>query len=224
MISSLAIKNSVFRKRLRVNIKSQSRTWRLLRARGSLGCVSMARSHPYGDGGIQNQADWSDYDPEAFAKEVAEAERLLNTETKAEEISKWTIIMNADIIQNNNNLFETSQERGFKWDLHGLSVLQLAERTAVREIENHLATVWTVHVASEGEIHFSFNDRRGLLCFARWDEAHRFADQLSASLGIDAVAKEQITKVIRAECDREDKLIGFVPSETLVTPAMLGIS
>lgn len=182
----------------------------------------MARSHPYGDGDIKNQVDWSGYNPEDFAKEVAEAERLLNSEVKPQETSKWTIIINADAVQYNNNLFEMSQKQGFNWDLHELSFLPLAEQTAVCEIENKWPTVWTIYINSEN-VHFSFNDRRGLLCFARYEEAHRFAEQLCASVGINVVAKEQTTKVVREECDREDKLIGFVPSKTLVTPSMFGL-
>lgn len=138
--------------------------------------------------------------------------------------SKWTIIMNTDIIQWKNNLLEASRKQGLAIKITGITVIRLAEQTAVKEIENRLDTVWFIQIDDGDAVHFTTNAREeGLLCFMRKDEATRFADQLSADMSAARVTPTEIkTQKVRAMSDETGMLIGIVPTETLVSPAMLG--
>lgn len=70
----------------------------------------------------------------------------MKTNPIRQKVSKWTIIMNSDLIQWQNNLFETSRNGGVTGDMNGLAVIRLTEETAVTEIESQMESVWTIRI------------------------------------------------------------------------------
>lgn len=184
--------------------------------------TSLTRSHSYGNGGLDNRLDWSDFDPEEMARQVAEAEYMYKANPIVHTTSPWTILMGLDLIQVQNNLVEAARQYGFQWDLSEISVERLADATAVREIQEKHETIWQV-IVDEAPVSFSLGpEGDGPVCFFREEEATRFAEQYTADGGGSATAVEVNTLEVRKECDARGGLIGIIPCGTLVTPAMLG--
>ena len=140
-------------------------------------------------------------------------------------VSKWVVIMSADVIQFRNNLLETSIRDGHNWDLSDVSVIRMAERTARRALPPTTTKLWVVRVGESGNgqevvsVGVEGNGRREdvLLAFEREDEAKRFAEYLIADGTAATHTHEPITR-LNAVCNEAKILLGLVPAETLITP------
>lgn len=188
--------------------------------------TSLARSHPYGDGGVPQEVDWTGYDREKLKKEFEEAERLYREEEiqrEKEYQTPWAIVMSADIIQWDNNLFKESQEPGFNWDLSGINVVRMCERTALRALPSDTARLWAIQLKPESLLTFSVT-REGeeqdkdnyLLVFETKEEAVRFADGLTAD-GENATLMDIAISTLKSICKDNNLVLGLVPAETLVS-------
>lgn len=157
-------------------------------------------------------------------KEIAEAEANFKP-ADPDGMKKWAIVMSADIIQYNNNLFKASQEKGYNWDLAGVQVVPIHETIARKCIEADTFDLWVLEMGSEGILSFSIHDDdqavddgdEVLLTFSDKDEAQRFSDQLVAE-GQDPRLKKVPIGTLKEFCKREGMILGLVPEKTLVTP------
>lgn len=186
--------------------------------------VSLADKRIPRNGGVNNRIDWSNYDPEALEREVAEAKYMKEHHPIVHTVSPWVLLMGMDMIQHENNIVEARRkfDLPIEWDPSKLIIQRMSDVTAVREIQEHHKTIWQIMV-NETPIAVSLGpDSEGPLCFLGFDEAIRFAEQITADLGADAKAVEMDTLEIRKACDAKGRLIPFIPGGTLVTPAMLG--
>lgn len=184
----------------------------------------MARSHPYGNGGLPDKPDYSDWDREALMKEIAEAEAKF-VPADPDGMKKWVLVMAADIIQWNNNLFKASKEQGFEWDLSGINVVAIHENIARKCIEPDTSDLWILLMGEEGVLSFGIHDKdqsadegdEVLLAFSMKDEAQRFADQLIAE-GMDPKLRLVPIPALKEFCRKDGMILGLVPAKTLVTP------
>lgn len=176
------------------------------------------------NGGVNNRVDWSGYDPEELERQVKEAEYMKKHHPVVHTISPWTSVMGIDLIQHKNNIAEASRLHSLpvEWDPSQILIQRMSDITAVREIQNKHETIWQVVVNDEAIAVTLDPAGEGPLCFIQKDEAIRFAEQITADGGGDAKPMEVNTLDVRKECDKKGRLIPFVPSGTLVTPAMLG--
>lgn len=76
-----------------------------------------------GNGGVNNEVDWTGSDPVALQKESHEAEHLLKTQPIKQTTSRWIVIMNSGLIQWETNFFERLVKKGFIRDLSDVSVI-----------------------------------------------------------------------------------------------------
>lgn len=190
-------------------------------------CVSLAKSHPYGNGGVPTEIDWTGYDEDEMQAEIAEAERLFRQRSPPDDslLIPWAIVMSADIIQWNNNLFEASRKEGFSWNLQGVNVVRMSEQTARRALPSDLTRLWTVRLEPDGLLTFSTGKPedgsipdRFLLVFEAYNEAVRFADRLVAD-GVSAAAADVPVVTLKTACREENLILGVVPQDTLVSPS-----
>lgn len=186
---------------------------------------SLAKSHPYGNGGIDTTVDYSKYDPGRIEAEVAEAKALLSHMQEMEVMSDWSIVMSSDVIQWNNNLFNASKEHGYDWNLEGLVVVRMSERTARRAIDDSMTKLWVIFLAEDELVTFSMPSKpleKMLLTFEGEDEAQRFVGFLKAE-GREASTVEQNISRLKAICADAKVRFGLVPAKTLVSPSQFSM-
>lgn len=191
---------------------------------------ALAKSHAHGNGGVDNRVDWTGFDADALKAEIAEAEEKLSMQP-AQATSPWVVLMNSDIIQSRNNLFAASQESGqpaLRLEMDNVVTARFSENSMRRAVEDDLQHVWLVQADGNGpyvEVHINEADV-AVLCFSRFDEADRFAQQMNAEEGdtphVAPIKHETIA--VRETCVANEKLVGLVPSGTLVSPSMLGFN
>lgn len=189
--------------------------------------TSLAKSHPYGDGGIPQEVDWTGYDPVELKKEIEEAERLFKEGLEGrEDETPWAIVMSADIIQWDNNLFEASKEHGFNWDLSGVNVVRMSEQTARTALPSDTQRLWAMKFEPSGLLTFSVGNEDGdasddqyLLAFETNDEAVRFADGLAAD-GYKVIPTDISILTLKSICKERTLILGVVPAETLVSSSL----
>lgn len=164
-------------------------------------------------------ADFSGYDEAAAKASMAEERRRFEETPKERGPSLWALVMSADIIQWDNNLFKTSREEGLQFELDGVAVVRVSERTAFRAFDSRVAALWTVSLAADEALVIADDagTARLLLAFEREDEAVRFASLLAAD-GTPATPANTPISAIKQMCAAGDALIGLVPAGTLVTP------
>lgn len=172
---------------------------------------------------MDNRADFSNYDPVAFAAEVAAAEEWAKTKPTPEEIiSPWRIVMSADLIQWNNNLFKESAAKGFSWDLNGIGVIVMAKQEADAVLEQS-PKLWIIDMGgSLVSIRQQDTGSQLLLAFQQREEVDRFVDGLEAD-GHEQVEVELLHyKEIERLATAQGAKMGLVPPKTLVSPNQFG--
>lgn len=193
--------------------------------------MKLPKSHPYGNGGIPSKPDYTGWDEARLMEEFAEVEANFRPASEDPGIVKWAIVMSADILQWDNNLFKASVEHGFQWDLRGINVVPIHERTARRCIERDTTDLWVLLIGDEGVLSVSLHElgqsvdegTEVLLTFPLEEDAERFADQLAAD------GKSVNTRLISIDslkqlCTQDDMILGLVPARTLVSPAQFNMT
>ncbi|PXF49416.1 hypothetical protein BWQ96_00732 [Gracilariopsis chorda] len=179
----------------------------------------LAKSHPYGNGGLDNRCDYTGYDPEAVRKEIEEAERKAaawEVKTPEDLENVWMVVMSSDIIQWDNNLFKASVENGFSWDLRGISIVPMVERSVRRSLSDNY--LYVIETGSEQLLSVrADNSEDILLTFEKEAEAKRFESYLIADNQSAKIVKLSI-EVVKRMCQERGVLIGVVPQGTLVSP------
>lgn len=141
-------------------------------------------------------------------------------------MSNWVLVLSADIIQWNNNLFHTSIANGYSWDLRGIKVVHMAEQTARRSIIDRMTALYAVEMGQASDELLAVRvERRGddveeyhlILAFEGEDEVGRFAELLKAE---GHTAKEKLVAVdeLDRECEQRGVLVGVVPSRAFISP------
>lgn len=180
---------------------------------------TMTNAHPYGNGGLINEPDWTGFDPDALDAELADAKERMRTEHR-EHNGPWAIVLNADIIQWNNNLFNASRAAGFSWDLNGIRIVRLSAITAKRDIEDVNPDLFNIDVDGKPYTFFT-GTMYGMLAFTGQDEANRFAEMLRAEGKHPVCVEKHPTTILRDTCHNNSILLGVVPMRTLISPDML---
>lgn len=161
--------------------------------------------------------------------DIAEAEA--NFKPAEDSMGQWAIVMSADILQWNNNLFQASAEEGFKWDLAGVNVVPIHESIARRCIEVDVFDLWVLEMGNEGVLSFAMHDEgqavddgtEVLLTFSIEEEAQRFVDQLAAD-GKEAKVRLVPIKSLKELCKQDGMILGLVPAKTLVSPGQFNMT
>jgi len=180
----------------------------------------MAKSHPYGNGGLNNVADFSQYDPEKIKEEIAYAEMKFAAMKKEDPASAWALVMSKDIIQWNNNLLETSRQHGYNWDLSGVSVIRMTERTARRAIADNVTELWVILADMESVLAVGTDEggERLMLSFELEEDAGRFTETLRADGNDEAAYRRVSIDDLKRICEESQLMIGLVPGKSLVVP------
>lgn len=136
------------------------------------------------------------------------------------------LVISADIIQWNNNLFRASVANGFSWNLRGIKVVRMAEQTARRSIMEKTTALYTVQMGQLLDELLAVRVEGGsegiegyelILAFKSKDEVGRFVELLKAE---GHVARESLIAVddLNRECEQRGVLVGLVPSRALISP------
>ncbi|KAI0562560.1 hypothetical protein FGB62_58g13 [Gracilaria domingensis] len=183
----------------------------------------LAKSHPYGNGGLDNRIDYTGYDPEAIAKEFEDAKHKFHAlvSDPPEELQNiWMVILSTDIIQWDNNLIKASLENGFNWDLRGVSIAPIVERSVRRSLTEE--SVYVIDTGNQSLLAVSAGeDKKILLTFEKEQEASRFESHLSAE-GQDAKKVKLSIEAAKGVCKDKGLHFGIVPERTLVSPMQFG--
>lgn len=193
--------------------------------------TSLARSHPYGNGGIPTELDYTGFDAEATRKQFAEIDREMALHgLEPQFLSYWALVLSTDLIQWKNNLFQASAANGYSWNLRGINVVRMAERTARRAIEETTESLYVVEVGegtSEGRSEVLAVGVEGrdegserydlILTFERKEEVGRFVQLLEAE---GCVARERLMGIseLNKKCKERGVLLGVVPCSALISP------
>lgn len=196
--------------------------------------VCLARSHPFGNGGIPTELDFSNFDPAKTRAKfaAADAEYEASPDRSTDHISNWALLICPDIIQWNNNIFKASVEAGFNWDLRDVKLVRIAERTARRDIEQQISELYVVQLGDEGVDEFLVVNACGkgsddadkfLLTFEEHEDVTRLVD-LIISDGHHARAVRMSTATLKQHAEAQNLLLALAPSHSLISPAQIGMT
>lgn len=180
-----------------------------------------AKSHPWGNGGLDNHLDFTGYDKREVEAEIAEAEKEFAEKMKKNppRLSPWVVIMSADVIQKKKHLFEAFQKDGLTWDFTGLRFIRYDSRTLQEMFDKHVRNVWLVELANGDLVMCGDEDNPNMLMsFEHEDEVNRFIDHLQAD-GIENAKKKQLSvETVERIAESNGSLIGFITQTTFIAP------
>jgi hypothetical protein len=173
--------------------------------------------HPYGNGGLNNVANWEGYSREAA---IAEGKRLQEeydrdlVEHEAAHKSMWTMIFNTDLIQWNNNLAKCAMEFGLDMTFDGARVVSISETIAQTLVEGTMDKLWVLRGDDGQSPYFitAYEKTCGplLLTWEHEDDARRFCNNLSEDGVGDAAPILLPLPDIKLECAERSMRIGFI--------------
>lgn len=183
--------------------------------------VCETKSHPWGNGGLDNVANFEGYDSEQAQRDLARVKKEFEeriAEVDAQQESMWAIIFNTDIIQWDNNLLNAAMEFGLNVQLENAKVICVTERVARTMFEGHIDEMYVLRrsdTSSGGDQPEFLSGVAGdthdlLIAFQTADDASRFAANLEAEDRGLVAAEALSMNQIRAICIQRGLTIGFV--------------
>jgi hypothetical protein len=179
------------------------------------------KAHPWGNGGLNNVANWDGYKREDTIAELAElrAEFEKGAATReASHRSMWALIFNTDLIQWHNNLLDASYRFGLPVNLNSARVVKVVEEIARTAFDGPVDALWTlrrgdVEPGSDMQLVSASSKAFGkmLITFEKQDDAVRFAANMTGDGRGNIVAERLPIEEIKACCSANDMLIGFIP-------------
>jgi Protein of unknown function (DUF3110) len=198
-------------------------------------CAGAARSakvdddddppHPWGNGGLNNVADYEGFEA---ARELAsfadeKAAFAAYKAARGNDDGLWAVLYNADMIMWDNNLVEANVKYGLNLNLDGLRAFRIVEEVVRQQcFEEKVDKLWVLRCEDGGLLSSTVSGVGVLLLsYEKKDDADRFAMQMDAD-GRGLVTVESMPlPALKDVCKAREMLIGLV-APSFVQPSHFG--